>query len=101
MHNFHAILSILKLNSIDFWVTQSFCEETLDFFKVSMCVDFVLYCGETLDLFRSSPVCDPGAGDIDYLKEEKSYRNFPLYWRDCFFQVKNPCAGDFSPVVEH
>ena len=75
----------------------------LKFFKVLLCVGSVVWCVGTLKFFKV-PLCVrlcPCAGEIEFSQKNPCAGDFPLYWRDWFFQVKNPCTGDFSPVVEH
>ena len=63
------------------------CVESLIFFKVPLCVGFVV-CGE-FDFFQSSPVWGY-CTSMDFSTVVQRLLTFK----------KTPCAGEFSPVVE-
>ena len=46
------------------------CVGTLSFFKVLLCVCYVLWCVGTLKSFQSSPVCEPCAGDFEIFRKK-------------------------------
>ena len=72
------------------------CEDFENFQSSSVCGLCTVVCDD-FENFQSSPVCVERL--IIFAKIPIGI--FSLYWRDWFFRVKNPCAGDFPPVVEH
>ena len=72
------------------WVL--WCVGTLKIFKVPLCVGSLLWCVMTLKNFKVT-LC---VGSVLWCGDFENFQRAPV----CEDFKKNPCAGDFFPVLE-